>query len=392
MEKRAGKLDEKRILLKNIIYFTFRMNTLDSARFLNLMQLEFLVPFFPSFDASLSSTFWDTLTSREKFYLAEWRQHRLTPMLYELIFIRGLQREFSHWLLQALKNDYAATMQRAVQEEEEILEILRALQQAKLEVILLKGVDLRHRIYRDLPVRVMSDMDLMIPRDCLDRVCAILVGLGYSPEPSMKGFYHRLRRRFSYYIGFNPPSGKVLYIDLHWEIQTTYSLTRLCHKDLSQTSLPADYDGVSVRNLSPEHLLLHLCLHTLEHNFAYNEANSDIGQKLIDIVWVVERLSIDWNKFLAETRKFHCSLSVGLVLRDIATLLPNITPAWVLSSLQCNISWDESIIWQLQRGIRYLFPEFLRIKWQLAGIFLAFILSRIRLIRYRLSPCAINVV
>ena len=59
----------------------------------------------------------------------------------------------------ALRNDYVLALQAALQEEEEIKELLRALTKAGITPILLKGADLRLRVYGDPAVRPMADLE-----------------------------------------------------------------------------------------------------------------------------------------------------------------------------------------------------------------------------------------
>jgi hypothetical protein len=94
--------------------------------------------------------------------------------------------------------------------------ILRALDQAGIPVILLKGTALAATLYPHLALRPMSDLDLLVPRQHLEAATGVVQSLGYQethpePTPGWNGWlnhHQHLRQK-------NPPG---LAVELHWNL------------------------------------------------------------------------------------------------------------------------------------------------------------------------------
>ena len=122
-------------------------------------------------------------------------------------------------VLRGLAHDYALALKAAVVQEQESRRVIQALNQAGVAVILLKGADLRLRVYGDPAVRPMTDLDLLISPAQLRQGLAALARLGYSPASSNRDPKPGFREQFGHEITLEPPAGGRLLVDLHWEIR-----------------------------------------------------------------------------------------------------------------------------------------------------------------------------
>lgn len=362
---------------ETVLHITMGINLIDYS------EPEFLAPFICEADSSLLTRFWESLSEQEDFYLAKWRQHYLTPLLYWQILRQGWSGAFSRKLLEVLRKDFASALQAASRQEEEVRELLRAFQQAGIEVILLKGVDLRQRVYGDPALRIMSDIDLMIAKDSLTKAKEILVELGYSLEYSMESCYSKLKNKFSYYCKFDPPAEMILSLDLHWELYSLALLNRIPYEILNDSAQIIHYEGIPVKVLSPEHLVIHVSLHALDHSLDFPEDFSDLGQKVVDLAGILAKLPIDWPRFLSEVDRFHCNSQIYPVLQEFSTLAKGKIPQWVLDHLRDHPrSLAEKVLWNLQKSIhscldRISFTQKPRVVWEKASIFFSFFRSRL---------------
>jgi hypothetical protein len=349
---------------------------------------DFLAPLAPGADSLLLSRFWESLAGREDFYLKKWQQHRLTPMIYWEISRNGWGSAFSPRVLQILKEDYASALGIASRQEAEVQEVVRSLQQGGIEVILLKGADLRHRVYEDPVLRLMGDMDLMIAPDSLSKGRDILVRMGYHPEFPPGNRYRKFKKNFSYYTNFYPPEGKILNLDLHWELHSRASPQRLTYAILSEAAPIIDYHGIPVKVLTSEHLLLHLSLHILDHALECTESDFEPAQGVLDLAWLLEKLPLRWPVFLREVGRFHCGPQLDFLLQEISRLAIDKVPANVLVVLRDRPSLAEGIFWNLQKAIHFVFrkvPSIHRLKpaWSTASVFFSFLTSHLKLVIWR---------
>jgi hypothetical protein len=267
--------------------------------------------------------------------LTELQSHGLTPLLYWQLRQQGCQGSIPPQLLGWLKHDYAQALQKVLRLEQESFRVIQSLVAQGVEVILLKGADLRQRLYGDAAVRPAADLDLLVPPEHLPRAEACLAALGFSrcayycePRP---GYY----RQFGHALEYQASPDR-LAVDLHWQIVAVSDFYRLPFHLLGPRAVAWDYQGLPVLLLAPEHLLLHLCLRF------YNDKFSVFF--LLDLALALCRLDLDWRLFLAETCRFNCQRPVYLILSNLPAFLPRQVPPWVLAELgSYRPSWYERL-------------------------------------------------
>ncbi|MCX5893240.1 MAG: nucleotidyltransferase family protein [Deltaproteobacteria bacterium] len=272
--------------------------------------------------------------------LEQIRQSGLTPWLYHWIKLQGHEDRLPVDFLQALRQDFSQHLFRSTMQQKEIREILAALAEAGIAVILLKGADLGLRVYGDPALRAMSDLDLLLAPEDIPVADLLLRRLGYQVC-----FEHRDKRLIINEVAYNPPQGKILFVDLHWEIVAACSFYYLPYRPLRAAAVSLDAYGMPALSLSPEHLLIHVCLHAYE--------NFPVLSQLLDLALVVSRLPLDWQKVIQEASRFGCQLPVCLVLQEITRLVPGKIPTAALAQLGAHRpSLLEGLV--LRPWLRYL--------------------------------------
>jgi hypothetical protein len=319
-------------------------------------NLDIFLPFFPGRQKKLWSRIWQALPSQEATYLGQWRRLGLTPLLFHEVIRNGWQNFFSPWLLNELRIDYACSLRTASQQEKEIVNILRHLQRDGIEAILLKGADLRHRLYGDPALRPMVDVDLLIPPQMVPRAQQVLYGQGYTLNYPLADNSTRLKEKFGNELFFLAPPGKKLTIDLHWEIEAAARLYRISYKNISVAT--TNYYGMPVKILIPEHLLIHLCLHLLNHP-RFKPSDPPLAIQIVDLLWALDRLPINWTHFLEEVFRLRCGLAVYYSLQGLSRFFPRLVPANVMSSLtKSHPSWHEGLVLWSWYGLGSLYRHF----------------------------------
>lgn len=138
----------------------------------------------------------------------------------------------------------------------EASKVLKSLADNRLPVIALKGLSLAHRIYGDIALRPMSDIDLLLNEKDLVGAGRILLALGYRqyfPD------WERLTKIYHHLPPFKNNNGTM--IELHWNIVPPDTPIKVDLAGLWERSHVIEMDHLAVRVLSPEDLFLHLCIH-----------------------------------------------------------------------------------------------------------------------------------
>jgi len=256
------------------------------------------------------------------------RHHRLTPWLYWEIARNSWEKYIPYSaLIQELRRDYIFSLKTATRQQEMTLWSIREFSRRGIEVILLKGADLRLRLYDDPATRPMDDFDLLIDPKVLPRARSMLAQLGFRLSPEYvdltPGYWELLGEAVHYL----PPPGKEFSLDLHWEIGALGYFYRIPFVHLRKDALPFFKDDLSVYVLSPENLIVLLCLN------AFKERNNPILCKVLDLVLALSSLTFNWRTVTDRAGSFKCQRPVYVMLGEIARFAPQLVPQEVLDEL-----------------------------------------------------------
>jgi len=264
----------------------------------------------------------------EVFALAE--RHGVTPLLYERLNHGAPGFVVPEAVLQRLREAYLINGARNTLVYRELARILEALRQSSIPVIVLKGAHLAAAVYGEVALRKMNDIDLLVGVDDLERAAATLSGLGYlgemeTPDAAWRATHWHLPRMFG------PPAGPA--IEIHWTITQPFKFGQLTLSGLWDRSRLTTIAGVPARVLSPEDLLLHVCLHT-----AMNDNDPfHLGLRpLCDLAAIVHRFQheMDWPAAQSRAREWGADRCVYLALSLARRLMAAEVPEAILESFR----------------------------------------------------------
>src|SRR5262245_28366476 len=140
-------------------------------------------------------------------------------------------------------------------------ETAAALDGARIEFVLLKGISLLGFLYPRIDERPMTDMDLLIRRTDWPAVADTLARRGYIlPTPESEAdlgedwYNHEVRS----------PGNPSCLVEIHWDLESI-ERSRIDPGDLFRAAVPCTVDGRPYRRLSDDHLFLHLAVHLAPH-------------------------------------------------------------------------------------------------------------------------------
>ena len=225
-----------------------------------------------------------------------------------------------------LESIYSSNSIRNLRLAAEESRISAAMTAAGLRHWPLKGPSLSERLYGDIGVRQVSDLDLLVEPANLARADALLADLGYSRHTSGAIESLSAAQELIYVRGFSPsPSSPVT---SHQPPVTAF------HLDLHQRLLPyVRRDPLAARvfahGMTKENLLLYLCANQITHRFARL-------RYLCDVTAFLERegASVEWDGFLSAARRMPWGPGVGLALDWAVAFAPASVPPRVLQSLR----------------------------------------------------------
>ena len=223
-----------------------------------------------------------------------------------------------------LRVAYLAAAGRNMHRYRELRPVLRRLRHSGIPVIVLKGAYLAEAVYGDVALRPMGDVDLLVPRAELPRAQAILLDMG-GVHQQTEDIESLCRKRHH----LPPVVIRGVTIEIHWTIASPTAPMRIDAAGLLDRARPATIAGVEVLALSPEDLLLHLCLHLgRDHRFKGLKSLCDIDE-------TIRRYGseLDWAQVVRSAREWRAAKYVGLTLHLARRMLGAGVPDDVLERL-----------------------------------------------------------
>lgn len=271
------------------------------------------------------------------------RKHGLVQVLYHILK-DSPPRSLSGNSLQKLRNIYYRSASRNLRLYHELGKVLRTFREADIPVILLKGACLTEAVYGNIALRSMGDVDLLVKKEDMTKVVQVLSNLGYSA-----GYDFLIEDEKASCHHLPPLMGpKKLTIEVHWNIVDFAHFAVLEKKEIGKIwegARPVVIAEAPVFMLSPEDLLLHLCLHlSLQHLFDMRLRG------FLDLKKVIECYgdAIDWESLRERARRWGVDRAVRLTLylaeQWVELNLPErVKHEWILKRIDPDLlNWIEA--------------------------------------------------
>ncbi len=203
--------------------------------------------------------------------------------------------------------------------------VLKILRRDSIPVIVLKGAHLAELVYGNRALRFMGDLDLLVQKNDLMRVDALLLEMSCTPT-----VHNRIVANDNNEFVYIMPKRDVS-LEIHWSILSSAFPFTIDINGQWKRSRPAVIAGVNAAVLCPEDLLLHLCVHAgCTHGF-------EPGLKLFcDISEILQHdgASMDWRLVQRLTREWGIEKCVYLTLALTVELLGADLPEGLLEILK----------------------------------------------------------
>ncbi len=225
--------------------------------------------------------------------------------------------------------------------ENELHQIVAALQAAGVPVMLLKGAALGRLVYGSPAERPVNDLDLLVPADAIDAARKVLGERDYLPQGLF--WLGRWQRRYRAELPMvcQAADRRRLLVELHWSLlELPYYIARIPIAEIWQLARPAPgMPDASVPDSTT--LLLHGCAHQMMHH--HHERRL---LWLLDIDRLVRLGDLDWDTVLRRGQRWGLLLTLRTMLTEAVALLETPVPTPVLTALaNCPTEAVERTMW-----------------------------------------------
>ena len=275
---------------------------------------------------------WDLLLEK-----ATW--HRLLCLASHHLKNADLRALVPQLVLQKLQRVYYLSLARNMLFQDGLSQLLSALNKEGIPVIVLKGPALLGSVYQDISLRPMSDLDILIQPEHLDRAEAIALRQGFVYIASR--YSQELARMKVRHLANMVHVQKRIPLEIHQHI---VDLDSPYHFDLSSFWARAQHVtilGADALTFAPEDLLIYLGINFLRDR-RYSSVSA-VGQ-LCDISEVILHYgdSLNWNLIEKSAKEYGIAPTLHCVFYICEQLLGTQVPASVLARLQ-PLEFDPSM-------------------------------------------------
>lgn len=239
------------------------------------------------------------------------REH-VAPLLYRRLKESNARSDVPEDAWERIRRAYFTSADRNAHLYRGLRTVLESLRSAGIKVIVLKGAYLAEAVYGDIALRPMCDVDLLVHEDNIERARAVLLGAGGARQQfeDIAASFVRHRHLSQITLGH-------LVAELHWTITSATDPFSIDDAGLWERARPASIAGVEVLALSPEDLILHLCLHLCHSDWLAGL------RPLCDVAEAIHRYGsdTDWAAVAERAREWGAARYVALPLRLAQALL-----------------------------------------------------------------------
>ncbi len=189
------------------------------------------------------------------------RRWKLAPVIFMHCRKYKLLDKFSKGVQDQFEEQYNKVLQQNRLRNSVARKFLQQFKEENIEVIILKGNAFASTVYGDIGYKKMNDFDILIHRGDWDRIQQIYLRLGFIPLGFGWSGEKEKAAKFSHVgMSFISPDLHCI-VGSQWGLKSPTAGYAVDIDEAWRTSLPFQFEGIEVRQLSPSFNLLHLILH-----------------------------------------------------------------------------------------------------------------------------------
>ena len=269
------------------------------------------------------------------YFLEKSNRSGVTSLIYNVFSENNdIRQRVPEAVLGELKTIYHVVLGRNILIYQTLENIANSFSKEGIPFLVFKGVSLAESVYKNLGLRPMGDVDILVKIQDVPKADRILDNLGYKKPFIFNDFsrlsYSAYRNSFLYHKSDAYPS----HVHLFWHIVNLFPYNkdivgRIDMDKIWNDSIELAAGDITVRIFSLYHQIIYLCMHALTHLYKPFMLLCDISELVHS-----EKEKIDWDCLIRETVNFGLSKYVYYGLYFAREILGADIPSNALSRLK----------------------------------------------------------
>ena len=256
----------------------------------------------------------------------------MAGLLYKNLMQSGMLDRLNGSQAARLQSIYQDTARLNLKRIHDVKQLLRRMGDRGDRLVLLKGMVLLQRVYTDIGLREMTDIDLWVLKKDSQHLIHVLLGLGYTADPVYPNTFRKgptTVDMHTHLLGADRIRARRMLLDKNQD-RIFYAAQRI------------RFEGQGTRCLNPYDQVIYLGLHALKHNV-------DKLILLVDLKGVMAGWTVtDWRKLASRAREMGQEKTIGYITYLLDRSLGFRPPdgADRLDGIHDPYPWEKSVLRQ----------------------------------------------
>jgi len=253
------------------------------------------------------------------------------PLLFKVLKKNNLSHLVPEVYYNYLQSLYYQTHSQNILALEQLKKVLAAFNKAGIKTILLKGIASAEFIYKDLGLRPMGDIDIMVEPDNILAGEKILFELGYINEMPYKSYK---LRTLNIYNHLNTFHYKNIKLELHRELNSSHHIYRIPSEFVWKNIKQVNIEGETAYTLNTEANIQYLSIHSVVH-FLNKKIRLNSFADIAELL-KIEKNNINWKTLENDCKTHKNTLAVERALSISRTYLSAPVPDNLFKSFNAS--------------------------------------------------------
>ena len=265
------------------------------------------------------------------------KAHGLAPLLYYHLHRIDHNHRIPQPIMDQLHNIYYSNLARNLLLYDESSRVLKYFEEKGILVVAVKGIVLAELVYKNVALRPMADVDLLVQKRDLSEITKTLFKLGFEILPQEKRATIKYMNE-SHFVKHqeNVKHLPSLIINIHWDLTAPARFkgtTKINTQQMISRARPGKVAYSNILVMAPEDQILWVIYHaTFQHPFIGLLQLCDVAELI-----KLKENELDWQVLLKTSRNGRIATAAYYFLSSSKELLGAPIPDWVLTALAPNL-------------------------------------------------------